>query len=315
MVNEGVPPQGDQGLQGEQVPLGNQGNEVLVVPLDMTNEEIRSAYLTLARAMMAQANRDVGTRVNANESTVALRLRDFVRMNPPIFLGSKVGEDPQEFLDEVYKIVDAMGVPYREKAELASYKLKEVAQVWFTQWKANRPVEAGPIEWEEFKSAFLVKEECSTAMLHGDMNISRLVVYAQSIEESKLNRVNRDLKRGRSDEQGQPRFKKRAPNKDSSSSLKANQERVGGSQVSKPTCHNCGKKYFGKCLAGTSGCYGCGKNDHQVKYCPTLTARGREAKQASLNGPNLDAPKKNRFYVLQANKDKGANPDEGTGKL
>jgi len=52
------------------------------------------------------------------------------------------------------KIVDAMGVSSREKAELASYQLKEVAQIWYTQWKANRPEEAGPIE---FKEAFLGK--------------------------------------------------------------------------------------------------------------------------------------------------------------
>ena len=49
------------------------------------------------------------------------RLRDFVRMSPPIFLVFKVGEDPQEFIDEMYKIVYAMGVTSREKAELASY--------------------------------------------------------------------------------------------------------------------------------------------------------------------------------------------------
>ena len=138
------------------------------------------------------------------------------------------------------------------------YQLKEVAQIWYTQWKANRPEEAVTIEWEEFKEAFLgkyfplekreckieefinlrqgnmsveeyalkfsmlsryapslvsncreemsrfvtgvsdlVKEECRTTMLHGDMNISRLVVYAQSIEESKMTRVRKDLKRGR----------------------------------------------------------------------------------------------------------------------
>ncbi|KAK4729681.1 hypothetical protein R3W88_022669 [Solanum pinnatisectum] len=123
----------------------------------MSNKEIRVAFLTLARPMLAQVNRDVRPRVNAIESTLASRLRDFVRMNPPIFIGSRIGEDLQEFLDGVYKIVDTIGVSSREKAELASYQLKEVSQVWFTQWKANRPVKASPIEWEEFKKAFLGK--------------------------------------------------------------------------------------------------------------------------------------------------------------
>ena len=41
----------------------------------------------------------------------------------------------------------------------------------------------------------LVKEECRTAMLHDDMTLSRLIVYDQSIEESKLSRISRKLKR------------------------------------------------------------------------------------------------------------------------
>ena len=68
--------------------------------------------------------------MNALESTMTYWLRDFIRMNPSIFLGSKVGEDPQAFLDEVYKIVHANGVTSREKVELALYQLKEVTQVW-----------------------------------------------------------------------------------------------------------------------------------------------------------------------------------------
>ncbi|XP_049394755.1 uncharacterized protein LOC125859061 [Solanum stenotomum] len=242
----------------------------------MSSEEVRSALLMIAQAvttqsqaMPAQDTRSVETNVNPIVSNIASRLRDSVRMNPPVFLDSKMGEDPEEFLDEVYKIVNAMGVTSREKAELASYKLKDVAQVWFTQWKNNRP-------------------------------------------ESKLKRKNRELNRFRSDEQGQPRFKKTAPNQDSSGSPKVNHERGSGPPFSEPTCHNCVKKHHGNCLAGTSRCYGCGKNDHQVRDCPTLTAKGREAKQVSLDSSDPNAPKRNCFYVLQANKDKGANLDEGT---
>lgn len=52
--------------------------------------------------MMTKENRDMGPRVNAIKSTMASRLRDFVRMSTPIFHGSKVGEDTKEFLDGVY---------------------------------------------------------------------------------------------------------------------------------------------------------------------------------------------------------------------
>ena len=79
--------------------------------------------------MIAQVNFSLKPRVNVVESTMTSRLRDFIRMNPPIFLGFKVGEDPQDLIDEVYKIVHAMGVTSREKAELASYQLKDVTQV------------------------------------------------------------------------------------------------------------------------------------------------------------------------------------------
>ena len=41
--------------------------EVLVLPPDMNNVEIRESLLTLARAMTTKVNRDVGPRINALE--------------------------------------------------------------------------------------------------------------------------------------------------------------------------------------------------------------------------------------------------------
>ena len=52
-------------------------------------------------------------------------------------------------------ILGSMGLTSREKAELVSYQLKGVAQVWYTKWNDSRPVESGPIEWKDFKEAFL----------------------------------------------------------------------------------------------------------------------------------------------------------------
>ena len=63
------------------------------------------------------------------ESTITSRLRYFLRMNPPIFLGSKVNGDPQEFLDGVYNVLSAMEYMCRENAEFGSYLLKDVCKI------------------------------------------------------------------------------------------------------------------------------------------------------------------------------------------
>lgn len=87
---------------------------------------------TKAQAMTAQANREVGPFVNQNDSAMAPPLRDFTRINPRMFYGSKVNEFNQDFIYWVYKIIYGMGFSLNEKAELASYQIKDVSQTWYT---------------------------------------------------------------------------------------------------------------------------------------------------------------------------------------
>ena len=47
-------------------------------------------------------------------------------------------------------------------------------------------------------------------MLHDDMTIARLMVYAHSIEENKLKKMTRNIRRGGSSDHEQTRVKKRA---------------------------------------------------------------------------------------------------------
>ena len=63
-----------------------------------------------AQDTMTQANQDVSPRPYQQVTTVSTHIRKFTRMNPPIFYGSMFDEDPQEFLDEVYKVLYDMGV-------------------------------------------------------------------------------------------------------------------------------------------------------------------------------------------------------------
>ena len=74
-----------------------------------------------------------------------------------MFFGSKMNENPQDILDEVYKILYTMGVICNEKVDLASYQLKDVAQTWYNQWRDNRVITACPKSWDVFMRAFLDK--------------------------------------------------------------------------------------------------------------------------------------------------------------
>ena len=87
------------------------GDEVPGVPPTMSNGEIRENFLNLAQAMISQensvtsqvqsmttqANREAGPLVAQHASAMGYHLRDFTRINPPIFFFSKAYEDPQDF--------------------------------------------------------------------------------------------------------------------------------------------------------------------------------------------------------------------------
>ena len=80
-----------------------------------------------------------------------------------------------------------MGVSSKKKLELASYQLKEIAQVWYTKLKDNRPIESSLIQWEEFKEAFLGKYfpyERKEVMFEEFINIRQVNM---SVDEYSLN--------------------------------------------------------------------------------------------------------------------------------
>ncbi|WMV38037.1 hypothetical protein MTR67_031422 [Solanum verrucosum] len=93
--------------------------------------------------------------MNPNGGTTVIRVRDYSRRNPAEFHGSKVDENSQEYIDELYKIVEIMKVSPMEKEEFITYQLKDVAQVWFKQWKEERAIDGGPLDWEKFKGIFV----------------------------------------------------------------------------------------------------------------------------------------------------------------
>ena len=130
------------------------GDQVPVTPPSlMIDGEIRSAFFFLAQSRTSQHYeitsqvQDITAQVN-HELEPCMphyysRLRDFTMMNPLIMFGSKADEDPQDLLDEDYKIVFATGVTRNKYVKLDAYQLKDKAQTWYTQWRDNRALRGG----------------------------------------------------------------------------------------------------------------------------------------------------------------------------
>ena len=105
-------------------------------PAALMDGDVRETLLQMFQVIIVQDHaitsydtRKGAPTLNLHFSTKASKTRDFTRMNPPVYFGSKTNEDRQEFMDEVHKDICAMGVNEEEKAELVSYQLKDMAQV------------------------------------------------------------------------------------------------------------------------------------------------------------------------------------------
>ena len=107
-----------------------------------------------SQALTAQTNREVMALTNLVGGICAFRVREFLRLNPSEFYGSKVEKNPNGFIDEVYKVLGIMRVSSNKTVDLSSYQLKDVAQILYEQWQDSKPIKANPIDWESFKSEF-----------------------------------------------------------------------------------------------------------------------------------------------------------------
>jgi len=104
----------------------------LVPPPSASEQDLREAMNFLTQLVAAQVQRqNAATPSTVQEEAAGSRVSDFLHMNPPVFTGSRVTEDPQRFIDEINRILRVMHISETEAVELASYQLKDVAIAWY----------------------------------------------------------------------------------------------------------------------------------------------------------------------------------------
>ncbi|KAG5632053.1 hypothetical protein H5410_003770, partial [Solanum commersonii] len=60
-----------------------------------------------------------------------LRIREFLRINPPSFTGLSITKDPESFVEKLKKVFELMHIADTERIKIDAYQLKNVARTWF----------------------------------------------------------------------------------------------------------------------------------------------------------------------------------------
>ena len=83
------------------------------------------------------------------------RFMDFMRLKPPTFKGDFQGQDPQEFLEQVERILGVVNCPRERYVEFTSFLLEDAALQWFKAWMDARAIDIALVTWESFQEAIL----------------------------------------------------------------------------------------------------------------------------------------------------------------
>ncbi|XP_070006116.1 uncharacterized protein [Nicotiana sylvestris] len=123
----------------------------------ISNGDLRGAIQMLTQIVASQAQRSnvAPTSSSQQGDSTSSMVNRFLQLDPPMFTGANTEEDPQDFIDEMYKTLRVMRATDMEGVELAAYHLKGVAYSWFELWEDYREEGSPPARWNEFADAFM----------------------------------------------------------------------------------------------------------------------------------------------------------------
>ncbi|XP_070032372.1 uncharacterized protein [Nicotiana tomentosiformis] len=105
----------------------------------------------VATQQQAKASASVGS----SEGSGSSRVREFTALSPPKFTGTYQREDPQDFIDQLHRIIRVMHATEKEAVELAAFRLRDIAILWYEGWERSKARDVPPASWGKFLDAFL----------------------------------------------------------------------------------------------------------------------------------------------------------------
>ncbi|KAH0706534.1 hypothetical protein KY285_012312 [Solanum tuberosum] len=281
-----------------------------------------------------------GERGARHEVIDTSRIREFLRMNPPSFMvknvamtwfdqwkGGRVDDAPPAswaFFEEAFL---GRFFPRELKEAKDSFSVHEYG-LKFTQ--LSRYVPEMVANMRSRMSLFVVglsrlsSKDGRESMLIGDMDISRLMVYVQQVEEEKL-RDRKEFRNKKAKTGNESEQQKGSVNR---SSFQQKQKVHVLSSSSAPAPKNKGEyngqnsQNFRARPAQSQGCFKCGQEGHFMKECPKNRQgsgnQGNRAQSSSFAPPNRAATRgatsgtdggANRLYAITSLQEQENSPD------
>ncbi|XP_070023316.1 uncharacterized protein [Nicotiana sylvestris] len=116
---------------------------------------LRSAVHLLTQLVATQQQARASTSAGPSKGSGSSRDREFIALIPPEFTGTNQREDPQDFIDQLHRIFRVMHATEKEAVELAAFRLRDIAILWYEGWERSRGRDTPPSIWENFSDAFL----------------------------------------------------------------------------------------------------------------------------------------------------------------
>ncbi|XP_049352722.1 uncharacterized protein LOC125817213 [Solanum verrucosum] len=257
-----------------------------------TQEEIKYVDFRETIRMLSQVvTYHVGQRDNRHEVVDTSTILELLRMNPPSVTGSSISENPENFIEELKRMVADM----RSRMSLYVAGLSRQSS-----------------------------KEGKAAMLIGDIDLARFMIHLQQVEEDKLkDREKFKDKRAKINKDGNNR------NSFSFTARLAYPQGSTVPRGSKaPVCARCGRTHPGKCRDGHTGCFRCGQEGHFIKECPKNRQGSgnlsNRAQASSVALPDRMVPRgatssigegANRLYVITSRHEQEDSPYVVTGMI